>query len=495
MPIPPEFLHLKYPGPFDAYLYGRASRDPKKKGRSVADQMAENRALCELHGWPVAAEFKDLDRSASRHAKKSRDEFEAMIAGIEAGHCRILVTWEASRFSRDLDIYVRLRSVCMTAGVLWCYNGTVYDLSKGEDRKATARDALESEGEAEAIRERNLRTARQFAEKGKPHGPILYGYARRYDPDTGDLIDQIEHPDRAAIAEDIFDRVAAGEALGAVAKSLAEKKILTRFDKPWTTSSLRVMLRNPAYMGRRMHHGREVCDATWPAIVEEETFRAVQRVLDAPDRKPKRDNKVRHLLSGIAVCGEHPDEPALRPIRHSRGHDAYRCPTRFDVQVHALRLQAYVEEAVIEWLKSDAAAHAFHNEEDRSQAAAARLRLERLNAQLREARKSAARFKADGTPELSIASLSALEESLTPQIEKADAESQTPAVPPLLRDLAGRPDADARWDSLHITQQRMILRMIVRIRVFQARATGVKSIAPGRVVLAFVGEPGFRKDG
>ncbi|MDX2863297.1 recombinase family protein, partial [Streptomyces scabiei] len=86
MPIAPEFLRLAYPGQeFPAYLYGRASRDPKRKGRSVQSQLDEGRATCLDSGWPIAGEFKDVDRSASAYARRTRDEFEEMIAGIQAG--------------------------------------------------------------------------------------------------------------------------------------------------------------------------------------------------------------------------------------------------------------------------------------------------------------------------------------------------------------------------------------------------------------------------
>ncbi|MDX2863413.1 hypothetical protein, partial [Streptomyces scabiei] len=81
--------------------------------------------------------------------------------------------------------------------MLLCYNGQVYDLSKSADRKATAQDAVNAEGEADDIRERNLRTTRLNAKRGGAHGPVPDGYKRRYDPDSGDLVDQIPHPDRA----------------------------------------------------------------------------------------------------------------------------------------------------------------------------------------------------------------------------------------------------------------------------------------------------------
>ena len=213
MPIAPEYLHLVHPNvTFDALLYGRASRDPKKKGRSVADQINSGRDLCETHGWPVAEVFdQDVDRSASRHARRKRKDFEALLAAIESGKGRIVVAWEASRYYRDIEAYIQLRNACMNNDVLLCYNGQVFDLSKREDRKATAQDALAAEDEAEGIRDRVLRTTRAQAKKGLPHGRLLYGYTRRYDPDTGDLIEQGPHPERAPIVLEVFERVAAGE--------------------------------------------------------------------------------------------------------------------------------------------------------------------------------------------------------------------------------------------------------------------------------------------
>ncbi|MFE5872875.1 recombinase family protein, partial [Streptomyces roseifaciens] len=121
MPIAPEHLHLMYEGPFYAYLYGRNSQDPRKKGSSVKDQLDEGHELCEGNNWPVVDVFRDVGVSASRHARKNRKDFEAMIEGINAGKCRIVVAWEASRYYR----------------------------------KATAQDALQAEDEVEGIRDRN----------------------------------------------------------------------------------------------------------------------------------------------------------------------------------------------------------------------------------------------------------------------------------------------------------------------------------------------------
>lgn len=501
MPVAPEYLHLVYPGEtFPAYLYGRASHDPTKRGRSVDTQLHEGRELCDRFSWPVVGVFdKDVDRSASRHAKRQRADFEAMLDGIAAGKCRIVVAWEASRYYRDLEAYVRLRSACLAANVLLCYNGAVYDLSKREDRKATAQDALQAEDEAEGIRDRNLRTMRRTAAAGTPHGRILYGYARRYDPDTGDLLEQYPHPDRSLIVAQIFERVAAGESEYAIIRSLNAKAATdpeASFPgRTWDDYHLRNMLRNPGYIGRRIHQGQDIGKATWPAIVGEETFHAVQRILSDPGRANTYPSSVQHLLSGIAVCGVCPGRPILR-VSKNRGYLTYTCRERFDTALREDRFDAYVEDAVIRMLESDAAVTAFQSNGADSDLVKARNRLNNLTTQLNEARVAANRRDDDGIPELSLMSLVAMEKELVPQIKKAEAVIESATVPPLLRGLVGRDDVDAAWDALTMEQKRAVFRLTVNIDLFPARSKGVRRIEPGRIKLTWFWQPGFvRTDG
>jgi DNA invertase Pin-like site-specific DNA recombinase len=492
MPIAPEYLHHVHEGPFPALLYGRASRDPKKKGRSVGDQLDTGRDLCDSHGWPVVEEFKDIDRSASRHARRTRNDFEALLAAIEAKKARIVVAFEASRYYRDIEAYIRLRNACMNSNVFLCYNGQVFDLSKREDRKATAQDALQAEDEAEGIRDRVLRSTRAQAKKGLPHGRLLWGYARRYDPESGDLIEQYPHPERAHIVLEVFQRIAAGETEYAILQDLKARGERTP-GVEWDYYHLPNMLRNVGYKGRRVHRGEDFGEAAWPALVPEELFDQVQEIVGDESRNTVRDYAVKHLLSGIARCGECEDHPHLR-VGKSRGYLVYGCSARFDSQMRKDKLDAYVEEAVVSWFGSRAAVAAFQSDEQEKRAERARTRMKALQRQLDEARELAATFKEDGvTPRLSLASLAVQEDRLVPQIEAAKAEAQEMNAPPLVRRLVGRPDVQEIWDEkLTIEQQRTVLRAVVNIRLNRARSRGVRTIEPGRITLRFFGQPGFR---
>ncbi|MFD9445016.1 recombinase family protein [Streptomyces sp. NPDC060001] len=493
MPIAPEYLHLVHPGVrFDALIYGRASRDPKKKGRSVADQIDSGRDLCDTHNWPVVEVFdQDVDRSASRHAKRARKDFEALLAAIEAGKGRIVVAWEASRYYRDIEAYIRLRNACMENNVLLCYNGQVFDLTKREDRKATAQDALAAEDEAEGIRDRVLRTTRAQAKKGLPHGRILWGYARRYDPDTGDLIEQYPHPERAPIVLEIFERIAGGETEYSILQDL-EGRGERLPGVEWDYYHLPNMLRNIGYKGRRVHQGEDFGEATWPALVPEDLFDQVQQIIGDESRNTVRDYAVKHLLSGIARCGNCPDEPHLR-VAKNRGYLSYGCSDQFDTQMAKDKLDAYVEEAVLAWLGSAATRAFFQSGDQEKRAERARVQKAALEKQLEEAQERATTFRADGvTPMLSVASLSAMEERLLPLIRAAKEAAGEIAAPPLVKHLIESSDRDTAWGELTIEQQRTVLRAVVNIRLNKARARGVRSIEPGRIGLVFANDPGFR---
>lgn len=494
MPINPEYLHLVRPdlAPFDAFLYGRNSHDPKKKTRSVRDQLGDGRAMCEQFGWVVKREFKDPGISASRHARRRRDDFETMLDGIAAGECRIVVAWEASRYYRDLEVYVRLRRACFEAGALLCYNGQLYDLSKREDRKATAMDAVSAEDESEGTRDRNLRTTRRVASEGGPHGPAPLGFRHVYDPDTGELLERIADPAMAGVVRSMFEWAEEGTPLTEIARKLAKRGLTTRLGKKWNARTVHMMLRNRAYIGKRVHLGT-VRDGTWDGIVGTERFANVQAILDAR-RRPGHDTSVKHLLSGIPYCSVH-EPTTLKHESTTRGRDIYRCYEK-DLSIQAKALRAYVEEGVVAWLSSDEAISAFRRNPKGDTARQARIRLKALQDQLDEARTKARSLRPDGKGMvLSIDSLGAMEAGLLPQIRKAEAEAEEVHVPQVLRDLLGkpRPDVERIWDEeLTLHQRRMLLRLIVTIRLFPARAPGVKTIEPGRVTLSFYGEPGFR---
>lgn len=493
MPTDPRVLHIVYPDvtSWDAYVYGRSSNDPTKKGRSVASQLDDGVELCDEQGWPVVGLFDgDIDRSASRWRRREREDFESMLEGIRAGKCRIVVAYEASRYYRDLEQYVRLRNACMDSGVLLCYGGTVYDLSKKEDRRITAQDAMDAEEEADATRKRIMRGTRSSAKKGTPHGRILYGYKRVYDPDSGDLLGQVPDPVTGPVVKEVFRRVAEGEAVNAIMVDLNARGIRARVDRAWENHNLYHLLRNPGYIGRRVYQGEDFGAAQWDALISRESWDAVQRIVSDPSRRTSESVAVVHLLSGLVWCGR--CGTALRVKGDKRGAEVYYCPGGQHVVMLKQKLEAYVLEGLLAWLGSPAAAAAFQPERTDETAQQER-ELLAMRQQLGEARGAAADFGPDGKPKLSVVSLAALEEALSPRI--ADLEKRVEAAragtPPVLRSLIGADDVEAVWAGMDLPQRRTVVRTVVRVTLNQARARGVRTIEPGRIDMVYVGQPGW----
>jgi site-specific DNA recombinase len=509
MPIAPEYLHLVFQNvQFHAWLYGRNSVDPKKKGRSVADQISEGRTLCARFNWTVDDEFKDTGISASRHARRERDDFEALLDTIDTadtppGTIRILVAFEASRYYRDLEAYVRLRNACHAAGVLLCYNGQVYDLSKREDRKATAMDAIAAEDEAEGIRDRNLRTTRLMAEAGRPHGKIPFGFLRKYDPDTGDLIGQYEHPTRGPYVLKSMQHIDAGKSLQSLIRWLASEPDAARPDgSKWDRDSVTHMLLNRAYIGERMHHGT-AHKATWDPIKGLDTpegramFRRVGKTLRDPRRRTNRDTRAVHLLSNIALCGECGDHAVLRNSTRPRDRATqYVCGEKQNTLIAERLLDAYVEQGILDWLRRKEQARAALIPDPRAaqeETTKAQQLLAVYTEELEEARELNRSRTPDGRPLLSLTSLSQKELELLPKIDELRGRlEKATGVPAVVHQLLTAEDPSVLWSGLQIEQQRALVRRLVTVRLHKARARGVQRIEPGRVTLSFVGTPGFR---
>src|SRR4051812_15188481 len=109
-------------GMTNALIYTRVSKD-QRGGRSVGEQEAECRAVADREGWHVLDVLTDNDRSASRHAKRGRPGWDEVKHRIASGGVDVLVVWEASRTTRDLNEFVAVRDLLTAHRVKLCYDG------------------------------------------------------------------------------------------------------------------------------------------------------------------------------------------------------------------------------------------------------------------------------------------------------------------------------------------------------------------------------------
>lgn len=485
------------PAQLRAVLYGRASKDRHKRGRSIRDQFAVSEIECADRGWRIVDRYEDRDRSATRAAKKVREEFDRMITDAEEGKFDVIVYAESSRVSRNLDVSVTLRGLCSETGILLCYNGRVYDMRVPADFKEFSRDALQAEEEGEAIIARNRRTARLTARRGGVWGVLPFGYIRNYDPHTGELIEQTPHPEEAPVIRELFARAEAHESL----RSLIP--LVRPFRPDMTEPGVRTLLRNKTYIGLRAHHDDEY-RAVWPAIVEESVFWRVQSILNDPERRTTHTSGHQHLLTGIALCadcrvqGEYKQArmtARLAQPKYQRG-PLYRCRANH-LSIMEPLLDAYMEEAILTWLGSEKARKVLQRKDTGGEVERERARCAAMARQLEEAREAATTFDEEtGLPRLSALSLAALEQRVMPLLAQSEerVRGMMSAGDPLIdRLMDGGPDeVEKVWsEKLTMEQRRRVIRKLVRVEVRRALSKGRGQPVGPRVGLIFLGEPGF----
>lgn len=445
-----------------AVIYARLSSDPKDVQRSVEEQEAECRAVCEREGWDVVRVFVDNNRGASRHSRKARPQYAALREYLTAGSADVLVMWEGSRAQRDQRDYLSLRDLCADQGILYNYSGRTYDLTRTDDRFSTGLDALLAEREADVTRDRVLRAVRANAANGRPHGKLLYGYRRVYD-DRGTYIETRTDETRADVVRDAAKRVTGGETLYAVAKALNDRQIAPpRAGTHWRPEQVRRMVMNPGYAAKRVHQGK-ITDvaADWPAILDEAVWAQCVSILTDPARRTVRDNRASHLLTGAIRCA-HCDSRLFtqKPPRQQKG-TILTCRGKFCAAVREHVVEDFVTQVIIKRMQRPDFLKVWARMRGSEDTGAAETQAQELRTRL----DGFYALAADG--KLSPQSLAAIEGRLLPQIGQADRAAVPVTVPPVLVKLAG-PDAETRWAGMPLAEQREAVRWLVEIRLSRA---------------------------
>ncbi len=215
-------------------IYGRASRDPRGGGTSVSKQLERGRDFAKRENVEVIAEIRDDNRSASRGSRE-RMGFTAVRDLIGRGQADLLILWEVSRSSRDLEEFMGLVNACSDKGLEIVVSGTRYDPSQVNDWLPLAFQGVMAEAEARRIKQRNIDSVETNARRGTPHGRIPYGYRRIYDPKTGVLINQTPYDEHdpsqlspgATVIADAVKAVLNGVTLRQVCRDLNARGVPT----------------------------------------------------------------------------------------------------------------------------------------------------------------------------------------------------------------------------------------------------------------------------
>lgn len=331
--------------PRAAAVYVRISKDKTGAGLGVQRQGDDCRALAARLGWRVApGEYVDNDLSA--YSGKPRPGYLRLLDDLRAGRVDGVLVWHTDRLHRspaELETFISViedRAVSVqtvTAGTL--------DLSTATGRMQARIAGAVARQEVEHAVERMRAEKAQKRASGLPTGGRRpFGYLA-----GGMELD----PTEAALLRQAAADVLAGTSLAAVAGRWTEAGVLTSTGVRWTATGLRRTLASPRYAGRMAHRGEDVGPAAWPALLTEDTHRALLALFAAPGRRTSPGRLPAWLGSGLYLCGA--CEGTLR-VGWSRrrtdfAHHAYTCRNGFHVARAQEPLDALVSATVVARLR------------------------------------------------------------------------------------------------------------------------------------------------
>lgn len=278
-------------------VYGRQSHDSTA---SIGQQLDLGRDRAKHQGWPVAGEFKD-GRSASRHARRDRDDWPRLVGQVLAGAIDVIWLWESSRGDRKLSTWAALLEACQERGVyIWVEtHKKLYDMRNSRDMRTMGEEGTDNVYESDKIADRVNRD-KEAARAAGILRTVLGG-----NPPVG--FRQGKHdwetdPAHADVMRDVAARMFEGEDLRSAFRD--QPPLTDAIGRPVNEKMMRAALRRPASAGLMTRRGEVIGKAaiTNPPL-DELTWRRLQMIFDAnrAGRKPKMDS---FPFGKILACGK-----------------------------------------------------------------------------------------------------------------------------------------------------------------------------------------------
>ena len=294
-----------------AVVYVRMSQDRSGEGAGVERQEESCRGLALARGWDVVAVVDDTI-SASKLKASQRPGWRQVLAMIEADEVDIVLAYHLDRITRTMLDLEELILLAVEHNIGVATSTGDIDLTTDTGRMVARILAAVARGETERKADRQVKAAVQRAKAGKPCWATRpFGYERDGKP----------RAEEAALVRQAYADVLQGASLASITATFAASGLLTSkrgqnridpltskvigtFSGEWDTPTIRNLLLSERNIAKSTYRGDRVADATWEALVSEETFRAATYVLTNASRNSGGGGVRQNLLTGVAVCAE-----------------------------------------------------------------------------------------------------------------------------------------------------------------------------------------------
>jgi hypothetical protein len=270
-------------------------------------------------------------------------------------------------------------------------------------------------------------------------------------------------------------QVLAGLSLNAITAELNRQGCRTSTGRAWRPTELRRLLLRPRNAGLMQHRGDIVGRAGWPALVDEDTWRAVVAILTDPARRTNPGRPPRWLLSGLAVCGVcgDPVRSFSASSRRRNTNPVYTCRTGKHVARDAAACDQFVTQVILERLGRPDARELLAPDRQTDIAA-----LHARDTALRERLDELGRLYGEDVidaPQLAqgTAAIRRQREQITTALQAASRGS-------VLAGVADAPDPAAVWAGLDLSRRRAIIDVLCTVTILPARRGRRPGWQPGQ---------------
>lgn len=278
----------------DVVLYMRYSSD-RQTEQSIEGQQRVCTEFCKAQGYNIVGKYIDRATSAFKDTSK-RVSFNKMIKDSDKQQWQAVVVYKLDRFARNRYDSATYKARLKKNGVkVISATENISDNPEGIILEAVL------EGMAEFYsKELSQKISRGLRESAyKCHsigGHILLGYK---------VVDKkltIDEPN-AQIVREAFDLYANGATIAEICEKFNDKGYRTAKGAKFNKNSFKAMFRNEKYIGIYSYKEIRIENGV-PAIVDKNTFEAVQKRLSVNAQAPSRSKaKAEYLLAQKMYCG------------------------------------------------------------------------------------------------------------------------------------------------------------------------------------------------
>ncbi|MCW2929275.1 MAG: putative integrase/recombinase [Actinomycetia bacterium] len=313
-------------GPVRAGIWLRVSSSRQDE----QNQLPDNRAWCDSHGYTVARTWELKGASAFKvDSPKFLRAWAEALAAFASGELEVLVIWQTSRLTRKRDLMTMIEQARDAGGRIECVREPhINDLSSMANRIVTHVVDEMNNHESEVKSERIIAAHDKNRARGSVNGRAPWGYEIK--SHHGVKILKPTATGREWVPR-IFEAAVSGKSLADIAAMLTMAGIPTIGGDSWSESTVRKLIARPTYHGGRRGKGQ----MDYEALVPVELWRQANMAIESR-AKPGRGTTVKEPALLRPVCGacygqERLGAPSgISPMyRVSRyGHDYYYCRGR-----------------------------------------------------------------------------------------------------------------------------------------------------------------------